>query len=61
MQVAIDSTGRANDLYRRVEVRLEGSSSGSVYLPYVIQATDNDAGGEVKIEKEFIVGSEYGL
>ena len=61
MQVAIDSTGRANDLYRRVEVRLEGSSSGSVYLPYVIQATDNDAGGEVKIEKELIVGSEYGL
>lgn len=29
MQVVIDSTGRANDLYRRVEVRLEKEDTGS--------------------------------
>ena len=60
MQVLIDSTGRANDLYRRVEVRMEGADSGATYFPYAIQATD-DGGGDAAIEKKLVVNSDYGL
>jgi hypothetical protein len=54
--VVVDSTGRANDLYRRVEVRLEASDYRSAYLLYAIQATDNDSGGDVGVKKELTVG-----
>lgn len=36
-QVSIDSTGRANDLYRRVEVRLDAADNASPYPTYAIQ------------------------
>ena len=39
MQVVIDSTGRANDLYRRVEVRLEKEDTGSQRI-YALMARD---------------------
>lgn len=39
MQVVIDSTGRANDLYRRVEVRLEKEDTGSQKI-YALMARD---------------------
>ncbi len=59
MQVEIDSTGKANDLYRRVKVRTGEAESASAYLPYAIQAIDNGNGNEVKIEKLLEVKSEY--
>ena len=36
-QVSIDSTGRANDLYRRVDVRLDAADNASPYPMYAIQ------------------------
>ena len=39
MQVVIDSTGRANDLYRRVEVRLEKEDTGSQRI-YALMAKE---------------------
>ena len=42
MQVLVDSTGRANDLYRRVEVRLEPSENIFDYPFYAIQAENID-------------------
>lgn len=43
MQIQVDSTGRANDLYRRVETRLgaDGSGSGSgLGLDFAVQANE---------------------
>lgn len=46
-QISIDSTGRANDLYRRVETRLETEDTafGSGYPRYALQIL---GGGEIK-------------
>ncbi|MBQ6410014.1 hypothetical protein IJI18_02005 [Candidatus Saccharibacteria bacterium] len=43
-QVAIDSTGRANDLYRRVETRLESADTtfGSGYPYYALEVLGDD-------------------
>lgn len=55
-QISIDSTGRANDLYRRIETRLEGSDSSYDYsynyLYYPLQV-DGDEGVEKLLEVDY--------
>lgn len=53
MQIDIDSTGRANDLFRRVWTRLEPSGNQSPYPNFAIEVD--------KLEKNFTVPMEYGL
>ncbi len=45
VQVVVDSTGRANDLYRRVEMRLETTDAAFAYPIYAIQALGDGEGG----------------
>ena len=47
-QVSIDSTGRANDLYRRVEVRLDAADNASPYPMYAIQLLGSGSGSLIK-------------
>ena len=54
VQVLIDSTGRANDLFRRVEVRLEPADNAFAYPFYAVQV------GE-KLEKDLTVTTECSL
>ncbi len=56
-QVLIDSTGRANDLFRRVEVRLDNSNSYFSYPDYALQLLGND--GSANLQKDFYTTSEY--
>ena len=56
-QVLIDSTGRANDLFRRVEVRLDNSNSYFSYPDYALQLLGND--GTANLQKDFYTTSEY--
>ena len=52
VQVLIDSTGRANDLYRRIEVRLEPADNAFIYPFYAVQV-------DKALEKDFTVTSEW--
>ncbi len=52
-QISIDSTGRANDLYRRVETRFETMDVSSPFLYYAVQAL------EEPIDKNIITTMEY--
>ena len=52
VQVLIDSTGRANDLFRRVEVRLEPADNAFAYPFYAVQV------GEA-LEKDLTVTKEW--
>lgn len=54
MQVSIDSTGRANDLFRRVELRMEASDASFSYPMYAIEASG-------KISKDISSTKEYGV
>ena len=47
-QVSIDSTGRANDLYRRVDVRLDAEDNASPYPMYAIQLLGSGGGSLIK-------------
>lgn len=60
MQVTIDSTGRANDLYRRVETRLEPADGGYVYALYGIQLLGKK-NEDALVKNQQGVTSEYGL
>ena len=52
-QIAVDSTGRANDMYSRVEARLEFKDNFP-FAEFAIQATSN---GDDAIKKNFYVTS----
>lgn len=52
VQVLIDSTGRANDLFRRVEVRLEPADNAFAYPFYAVQVGKS-------LEKDLTVTSEW--
>ena len=59
VQVNIDSTGRANNLYRRVEARLD---TGTAYFPYplyAIELLDTNSPSQSLLTKPFPVTSEY--
>lgn len=53
VQAKVDSTGRANDLYRRVESRIELADAYFPYPEFAIQMTGNS--DESSIEKSFYV------
>lgn len=58
-QVDVDSTGRANDLFRRVEVRLETQDVSFPYPTYALQVLKNDSG--YSLIKNMIVTCENSL
>ena len=60
IQITVDSTGRANDLYRRVEVRLGPDDSADALSWYAIQAFDDDA-DSLAINKKIYTTKEFGL
>ncbi|MBQ3409759.1 hypothetical protein IJG66_00140, partial [Candidatus Saccharibacteria bacterium] len=55
VQTKVDSTGRANDLFRRVETRIELVDTYFPYPEFAIQMTG--AGEESKIQKSFWVSN----
>ena len=54
-QVSIDSTGRANDLYRRVETRFDTLDTSFPFPYYAVQVLN----GGITINKQMTVTSEY--
>lgn len=57
MQISVDSTGRANDLYRRVETRLESGDTSFPYPLYAIQLLgDSDSS---LLKKDLTVTCEW--
>lgn len=57
-QISIDSTGRANDLFRRVESRLDSEMAGEgfSFAQYAINLT---GGGDNDLDKNIIVTKEW--
>ena len=58
IQISIDSTGRANNLFRRVEARIDTSDVYFPYPLYAIELNGNNANDE-QLRKELTVTSEY--
>lgn len=59
VQINIDSTGRANDLYRRVEARLDSADANFPYPMYALQLLGN--GSDSLLSKNLTSTIEYGL
>ena len=57
-QISVDSTGRANDLFRRVETRLEPTDATFPYPLYAIQLLDPDSQNST-LKKKLVVTSEW--
>jgi len=58
VQVNIDSTGRANSFYRRVEARLDSADTYFPYPLYAVELLDNTLGKNL-LEKNMTVTTEY--
>lgn len=56
MQAVIDSTGRANDLYRRIEARIDTSDT---YFPYPLYAIELLGDNGMDLSKNMAVTCEY--
>ena len=59
VQIVIDSTGRANDLYRRVETRLEPADKAYPFPLYAIEVLGEDDGS--LIDKNISPTCEWGV
>ena len=57
VQIAVDSTGRANDLYRRISVRLDNKQDFSLSIMGPLELL-NDGSGE-SLTKDYSVRCEY--
>lgn len=59
VQIAIDSTGRANDLFRRVETRMDSTDANFPYPLYALQLLGD--GNDSLLRKDLTSTIEYGL
>ena len=51
IQLAVDSTGRANDLYKRVEARIDTIDYSFPYPMYALELLGGDGNGDTLLEK----------
>lgn len=59
VQIKIDSTGRANDMYRRVEVRLDGDPNYAFSVMGPLELLNNE--GDTSLKKDLTVTCEWNL
>ena len=66
IQIGVDSTGKANDLFRRVDTRLEGTDSSSLSVMGPLElfgdgsdTNNGDGGNGVSLDKDYAVIKEY--